>query len=64
MRYSTRNVPATSGGIEFAIGLAALTWRLAECHRLFHSSELATELENKTEGEVRAILKERFKHIL
>ena len=44
--------------------MATLIYRLAEMQRLFNSEELAKELEGKRAAEVRAILRERFKHIL
>lgn len=55
---------ASTGVIEFAIRLSELVWRLSAMRRLFCSEELANELENKRENEVREILLERFKHIL
>ena len=65
MNAITRNTPAASSGIiEFALSMANLIYRLVEMERLFRSEELAKELEGKREAEIRAILKERFKHLL
>jgi hypothetical protein len=60
---NTRKQAGSAGVIEFALSMSTLIYRLAEMQRLFHSEELAKELENKGESEIRAILKERFRHI-
>ena len=61
----TRNTPSRSRNvIDFALNLSGLVYLLAEMRRLFNDEQLARELENKSETEIRAILKERFQHLI